>query len=79
MQRRREEREQEKIQQEEELQFLARERAIAEGVELDKKEELVSSDHVLWSTTAAQIVGYSSCWPLRGCAHEGWEVQALAC
>lgn len=41
MQRRREEREQEKIRQEEELQFIQRERAIAEGVELDKKEELV--------------------------------------
>lgn len=42
VQRRREERELDKQRQEEELQFLARERAIAEGVELDKKEELVS-------------------------------------
>lgn len=41
VQRRREERELDKQRQEEELQFLARERAIAEGVELDKKEELV--------------------------------------
>lgn len=42
MQRRREEREAEKIRSEEELQFIQRERAVAEGRELDKKEELVS-------------------------------------
>jgi hypothetical protein len=42
VQKRREERELDKVRQEEELQFLARERAIAEGAELDKKEELVS-------------------------------------
>ena len=41
VQKRREERELDKVRQEEELQFLARERAIAEGAELDKKEELV--------------------------------------
>ncbi len=41
VQRRREEREAEKIRSEEELQFIQRERAVAEGRELDKKEELV--------------------------------------
>ena len=43
VQKRREERELDKVRQEEELQFLARERAIAEGAELDKKEELVGA------------------------------------
>ena len=41
VQRRREEREAEKIRSEEELQFIQRERAVAEGLQLDKKEELV--------------------------------------
>lgn len=47
VQRRREEREQEKIRSEEESQFIQRERAAAEGVELDKKEELVSCMHLM--------------------------------
>ncbi len=38
---RREERALERVQQEEELSMVARERAIAEGVELEAKEELV--------------------------------------
>lgn len=41
MQKRREEREAEKARMEEELNFIQRERAIAEGVELDKKEDEV--------------------------------------
>jgi hypothetical protein len=38
---RREEREAEKARMEEEAAYLNRERAVAEGIELDKKEELV--------------------------------------
>ena len=41
MKKRREERALERVQQEEELSMVARERAIAEGVELEAKEELV--------------------------------------
>lgn len=41
---RREEREIERAQQEEELSMLARERAIAEGYELEKKEDEVRDD-----------------------------------
>jgi len=40
---RREERALERVQQEEELSMIARERAIAEGVELEAKEELVGT------------------------------------
>ncbi len=43
MKKRREERALERVQQEEELSMIARERAIAEGVELEAKEELVGT------------------------------------
>jgi hypothetical protein len=66
VQKRREERELDKVRQEEELQFLARERAIAEGAELDKKEELVSGYcGVVLSMLLPNIAAPTSCSFLR--------------
>ena len=44
VQKRRDEREAEKARMEEEVAYLNRERAVAEGIELEKKEELVCSN-----------------------------------
>jgi Conserved mid region of cactin len=69
VQKRREERELDKLRQEEELQFLARERAIAEGAELDKKEELVgvvaASSHVIWCHHGVILVADPGQWGTR--------------
>jgi hypothetical protein len=59
---RREEREIERAQQEEELSMLARERAIAEGYEMEKKEEEVRAGHPPFSLSFSLCVCCMSVW-----------------
>ena len=65
VQRRREEREAEKIRSEEELQFIQRERAVAEGRELDKKEELVRPHSCPDSTAPLRRLHTAIAWMPR--------------